>query len=70
MGSGSNSNIDCIDICTGKAKNIRMTQCRNADGQIVSMKKIGTCGEEETTTPLEKLEDMDDIKVVDAEEIE
>lgn len=33
----------CKKVCAGKKSNIMYEQCRDAEGKIVSMRRIGNC---------------------------
>ena len=33
----------CRKICAGKKKNIMYEQCRDEEGKVVSMRRIGVC---------------------------
>lgn len=53
----------CRRVCSGKKKNIMYEQCRDAEGKIVTMRRIGDC---ETKTA--KVDVSGDIDIQTTEE--
>jgi len=52
----------CKKVCAGKKTNIMYEQCRDAEGKIISMRRIGNCDGGGST----KDDVSDDVKIVEA----
>lgn len=53
----------CRRVCSGKKKNIMYEQCRDQEGKIVSMRRIGDC-----ETKSAKVDVSGDIDITPSEE--
>jgi len=53
---------ECKVICAGKKRNIKYKQCRDDEGKVVSMERIGTC-----PTPTSSSTEEKDIEKVEVE---
>jgi len=50
----------CKKVCAGKKKNIMYEQCRDEEGKVVSMRRIGVCSGDTVV-------ESNDVRIVEIE---